>query len=94
MNEYLSFGANFTNLGFASKYESEKDAAPLALQAGVTGFIPILDRWMVHLSVDAYRRADTKAQVLIGGLIIHFANLASDNVPWRCASTSFPDATA
>ena len=76
VNEYLSFGANFTNLGFASKYESEKEAAPLALQAGVTGFIPILDRWMVHLSVDAYRRADTKAQVLIGGELVYFDMLS------------------
>jgi hypothetical protein len=76
VNEYLSFGANFTNLGFASKYESEKEAAPLALQAGVTGFIPILDRWMVHLSVDAYRRADTKAQVLIGGEVVYFDMLS------------------
>ena len=76
VNQYLSFGANFTNLGFASKYESEKEAAPLALQAGVTGFIPILDRWMVHLSVDAYRRADTKAQVLIGGELVYFDMLS------------------
>ena len=76
VNQYLSFGANFTNLGFASKYESEKEAAPLALQAGVTGFIPILDRWMVHLSVDAYRRADTKAQVLIGGEVVYFDMLS------------------
>ena len=76
VNQYLSFGANFTNLGFASKYESEKESAPLALQAGVTGFIPILDRWMVHLSVDAYRRADTKAQVLIGGELVYFDMLS------------------
>ena len=76
VNQYLSFGANFTNLGFASKYESEKEAAQLALQAGVTGFIPILDRWMVHLSVDAYRRADTKAQVLIGGEVVYFDMLS------------------
>ena len=76
VNQYLSFGASFTNLGFASKYESEKEAAPLALQAGVTGFIPILDRWMVHLSVDAYRRADTKAQVLIGGEVVYFDMLS------------------
>ena len=76
VNQYLSFGANFTNLGFASKYEDVKEAAPLALQAGVTGFIPILDRWMIHLSVDAYRRADTKAQVLIGGEVVYFDMLS------------------
>ena len=39
VNQYLSFGANFTNLGFASKYESEKEASPLALQAGVTALV-------------------------------------------------------
>ena len=64
VNQYLAFGA--------SKYEDEKEAAPLALQAGVTGFIPILDRWMIHLSVDAYRRADTKAQLLLGGEVVYF----------------------
>ena len=76
LNQYFAFGANFTNLGFASKYDSEKEASPLALQAGVTGFIPILDRWMVHLSVDAYRRADTKAQLLIGGEVVYFDMLS------------------
>ena len=29
---------------------------------------------MVHLSVDAYRRADTKAQVLIGGELVSFGS--------------------
>ena len=76
LNQYFAFGANFTNLGFASKYDSEKEASPLALQAGVTGFIPILDRWMVHLSVDAYRRADTKAQLMIGGELVYFDMLS------------------
>ena len=76
VNQYLAFGANFTNLGFASKYEDVKEAAPLALQAGVTGFIPILDRWMIHLSMDAYRRADTKAQLLFGGEVVYFDMLS------------------
>jgi hypothetical protein len=31
---------------------------------------------MVHLSVDAYRRADTKAQVLIGGEVVYFDMLS------------------
>lgn len=39
----------------------------MAVQAGVSGFIPFIDRWALHLSADAYRRADTDAQWLFGG---------------------------
>ena len=42
----------------------EKETAPMALQAGITGILPIaklfsLEReWNLHVSADAYRRAD------------------------------------
>lgn len=63
---YLSFGATLTNFGYVtdSEYSGEHEAAPMALQAGVTGIVPVgrllnlESSWDVHLSADIYRRAD------------------------------------
>lgn len=67
VNEYFAFGATVTNFGYASAYESASEDAPLAVQAGISGMIPILEHWDLHLSTDLYRRADTETQVLFGG---------------------------
>ena len=64
--QYLSFGATITNFGYVtdSEYSGEHEAAPMALQAGVTGIVPIArifnleSLWEVHISTDLYRRAD------------------------------------
>lgn len=64
VNEYFAFGATLTNFGYMSDYDGEKETAPMALQAGVTGIVPIAklfsleSEWNLHLSADAYRRAD------------------------------------
>jgi hypothetical protein len=64
VNEYFAFGATLTNFGYMSDYDGEKETAPMALQAGITGILPIaklfsLEReWNLHVSADAYRRAD------------------------------------
>jgi hypothetical protein len=66
MLKYLSFGATITNFGYVtdSEFSGEHEAAPMALQAGVTGIVPVSSLlgleslWEVHVSADAYRRAD------------------------------------
>jgi hypothetical protein len=64
VNEYFAFGATLTNFGYMSDYDGEKETAPMALQAGVTGILPIAklfsleSEWNLHVSADAYRRAD------------------------------------
>lgn len=66
MLKYLSFGATITNFGYVtdSEYSGEHEAAPMALQAGITGIVPVSSLlgleslWEVHVSADAYRRAD------------------------------------
>lgn len=66
MLKYLSFGATITNFGYVtdSEYSGEHEAAPMALQAGATGVVPVSSLlgleslWEVHVSADAYRRAD------------------------------------
>lgn len=55
---YLAFGATLTNVGYASPYDDVDESAPMALQAGITGILPLFDRWEIHASADAYRRAD------------------------------------
>ena len=63
--QYVSFGATITNFGYVtdSEYDGAHEAAPLALQAGVTGIVPVArifnleSLWEVHLSADIYRRA-------------------------------------
>lgn len=63
---WLAFGATITNFGYASdsEYDDASEAAPMALQAGVTGIIPLgrllnlESLWDVHVSADLYRRAD------------------------------------
>ena len=67
--EYVSFGATITNFGYVtdSEYDGAHEAAPLALQAGVTGIVPVArifnlqSLWEVHLSADIYRRVDMDA---------------------------------
>lgn len=57
---FLSFGVAVTNFGYAteSSYSGESEVAPVAIQTGVTGIIPVAERWSIHVSADAYRRAD------------------------------------
>lgn len=69
VNKYFSFGATLTNAGYVTEFADERESAPMALQAGVTGFLPIIDRWGVKFSVDGYRRANTDAHLLIGSEI-------------------------
>ena len=67
--QYVSFGATLTNFGYVSdsEYSGAHEAAPMALQAGVTGIVPIArifnleSLWDLHLSADIYRRADMDA---------------------------------
>ena len=64
VNRYFAFGATLTNAGYMGNYDGEKEHAPMALQAGITGIVPIAELfnlasiWNIHLSADAYRRAD------------------------------------
>ena len=64
VNRYFAFGATLTNAGYMGDYDGESETAPMALQAGITGIVPIAELfnlasiWTVHLSADAYRRAD------------------------------------
>jgi long-subunit fatty acid transport protein len=75
VNSYLSFGTALTNFGYVTAYDSEEEYAPMALQAGVTGRIPITARWRVHVSADAYRRADTKIYGLFGAEVAYAETL-------------------
>jgi len=67
VNRYLAFATTLTNVGYATKYIEERNYAPMALQAGLTGTIPFTENWALHFSADAYRRSDTDAQWLFGG---------------------------
>ena len=64
VNEYFAFASTLTNFGYMGDYDGEKETAPMALQAGITGILPIArliglqSEWNLHLSADAYRRAD------------------------------------
>ncbi|MCQ2091639.1 MAG: PorV/PorQ family protein [Fibrobacter sp.] len=76
VNKYLAFGTTLTNFGYMGDYDGVDEAEPMALQAGVTGFIPFAEKWSAHVSVDAYRRADTDAFWLFGGEILYRDALA------------------
>lgn len=67
VNKYVAFAATLTNFGYMGDYDGEDEVAPMALQAGVTGILPFADSWNLHVSADAYRRADTDAHWLFGG---------------------------
>lgn len=67
LGRYFALGASLTNAGYVSEYDEVAEYAPMALQAGVTGFLPFAERWELHVSADAYRRADTDPQWLFGG---------------------------
>jgi hypothetical protein len=66
VSRYFSLGATITNFGYAtdSEYDNEHEATPMALQAGVSGTIPVgsllhlESMWDIRLSADIYRRAD------------------------------------
>lgn len=76
VNKYFAFGATLTNFGYMGDYDGVDEAEPMALQAGVTGFFPIAEKWSVHVSADAYRRADTGAHWLFGGEVLYMDALA------------------
>jgi hypothetical protein len=67
VNRYLAFATTLTNAGYVTEYDKVKEYAPMALQAGITGIVPFSEKWALHLSADAYRRADTDPQWLFGG---------------------------
>lgn len=69
VNKYLAFAATLTNFGYMGDYDGEDETAPMALQAGITGILPITENWNIHASADAYRRADTDPYWLFGGEI-------------------------
>ena len=58
VNKYFAFATTLTNFGYMGDYDGEKETAPMALQAGLSGIIPIIENWNVHASADIYRRAD------------------------------------
>jgi len=76
VNKYLAFAATLTNFGYMGDYDGADEVAPMALQAGLTGIIPITERWNIHASADAYRRADTDPYWLFGGEV-NYANILS-----------------
>ncbi|MDR1760421.1 MAG: PorV/PorQ family protein [Fibrobacter sp.] len=71
LNRYVSFGAAIRNFGWVSEYESEKEYAPLSLQAGVTGIYPVTSAFSLALHADAYRRTDYQAEWLLGSEIAY-----------------------
>lgn len=71
LNSYFSFGAVIRNFGWVSEYESEKEHAPLSLQAGITGSFPLTNSFNLALHADAYRRTDYDAEWLIGSEIAY-----------------------
>lgn len=75
VNRYMAFGATLTNAGYVTAYDSDDEYAPMALQAGITGMIPVTERWRIHVSADAYRRADTEIQGLFGAEIAYAETL-------------------
>lgn len=83
VNEYLAFATTLTNFGYMGDYDGEKETAPMAVQAGLTGIVPIAklfglqSLWNLHLSADAYRRADMEdPEWRFGGEIDYMETLA------------------
>ena len=83
VNEYFAFGATLTNFGYMGDYDGERETAPMALQAGVTGILPIAklfgleSEWNLHMSADAYRRADMQdPEWRFGGELNYMQTLA------------------
>lgn len=76
VNKFVAFAATLTNFGYMGDYDGEDETAPMALQAGITGILPIADSWNIHVSTDAYRRADTDAHWLFGGELNYLDVLA------------------
>ena len=67
LNQYFSFGAVLTNVGYVSSYQTEAESPPTALQAGVSAKLPIASLFDFTAYADLYRRADTEMQWLFGG---------------------------
>ncbi|MCF0224247.1 MAG: hypothetical protein HUK20_08250 [Fibrobacter sp.] len=86
VNRYLSFATVLTNFGYMGDYEGEDETAPMALQAGITGIIPAGEKWSIHLSADAYRRADTDPFWLFGGEVNYL-----DMIAFRAGYAIRPD---
>lgn len=83
VNPYLAFATTLTNFGYMGDYDGESETAPMALQAGLTGILPISEffglqsLWNLHLSADAYRRADMdEPEWRFGGEINYMETLA------------------
>lgn len=76
LNRYITFSATVTNFGWVSEYESEKESAPMALSAGISGTHPILDIFDLALHADAYRRADYDAEWRFGSELLYKKTLA------------------
>jgi hypothetical protein len=83
VNRYFAFGATLTNAGYMGDYDGETEHAPMALQAGITGIVPVAElfnltsAWNVHLSADAYRRADMEdPEWRFGGEIDYMETIA------------------
>ncbi|MCQ2108950.1 MAG: hypothetical protein MJZ05_09340 [Fibrobacter sp.] len=76
VNQYFAFAATLTNFGFMGDYDGVDEAEPMALQAGISGFFPIAEKWNAHVSADAYRRADTDAYWLFGGEVNYLKTLS------------------
>ena len=75
VNRYFAMATTLTNAGYVTEYDNVKEYAPMALQAGVTGTIPFTSSWELHVSADAYRRADTDPQWLFGGELLYAQTL-------------------
>ena len=76
LNKYVAFGATVTNFGWVSEYESEEESAPMALQAGISGSIPIMNAFDLAVHADAYRRADYDAEWRFGSELLYKKALA------------------
>ena len=75
VNRYVAFGATVTNFGWVSEYESERESAPMALSAGISGTVPLFDIFDVALHADAYRRADYDAEWRFGSELLYKKSL-------------------
>lgn len=83
LGEYFALGATLTNFGYMSDYDGETEHEPMALQAGITGIVPVArllgfqSQWDLHLSADAYRRADMEdPEWRFGGELNYMETLA------------------
>lgn len=76
LNRFFTFGATVTNFGWVSEYESEKESAPMALQAGISGAFPLFEIFDLAVHADAYRRADADPEWKFGTELLYKKTLA------------------